>query len=416
MKKAIAALVVLLTVAGVVAAVVVAAPRWSRAGAGAIPTAVVQKGTFVDYLQVRGEIRPVRSIVLTAPSSGADMQIIELAANGATVAAGDVVVQFDPTTQLRAIEQRRSELKQAESEIDRIETESARRIQAAETELTTARSAVERARLDAAGADLIPRVEADKRALLVANAELQVAAVARKVDGERIVAAADITIARQKRDKAQYDIAEAERALESLTLRAPAAGTLSLLPNFRAGGPMVASPPEFRRGDRVFFGAAIAELPDLTSIRMTCRLDEADRARVQVGAAVLVRVDAVPDRELEARIADIGMMARPDFSSFPPARNFDAVIAIDGADPRLRSGMSASARIEMNRLPDVLLVPAAAVFQAGGASVVYVVSGGSASPRAITVLRRGRDQIAIQSGLNEGDRISLRDLAAGESK
>jgi multidrug efflux pump subunit AcrA (membrane-fusion protein) len=131
---------------------------------------------------------------------------------------------------------------------------------------------------------------------------------------------------------------------------------------------------------------------------------------------VLVRVDAVPDRELEARIADIGLMARPDFSSFPPARNFDAVIAIDGADPRLRSGMSASARVEMNRLPDVLLVPAAAVFQVGGASVVYVVSGGSASPRGVTVLRRGRDQVAIQSGLHEGDRISLRDLAAGESK
>jgi len=411
MKKAIAVLVVLLTIAGVVAAVVVAAPRWSRAGAGAIPTAVVQKGTFVDYLQVRGEIRPVRSIVLTAPSSGIDMQIVELAPNGATVAAGDPVVQFDPTTQLRTIEQRRSELKQAESEIDRIESESARRIQAAQTELTTARSAVERARLDAAGADLIPRVEAEKRTLLLANAELQVAALERKVEGERVVADADDTIARQKRDKARYDIAEAERALEALSLRAPASGTISLLPNFRAGGPMVASPPEFRRGDRVFFGAAIAELPDLTSIRMTCRLDEADRARVQVGAVVLVRVDAVPDRELEARIADIGMMARPDFSSFPPARNFDVVIAIDGADPRLRSGMSASARIEMNRMPDVLLVPAAAVFQAGGASVVYVVAGGSSSPRAVTVLRRGRDQVAIQSGLNEGDRISLRDLA-----
>ena len=78
--------------------------------------------------------------------------------------------------------------------------------------------------------------------------------------------------------------------------------------------------------------------------------------------------------------------------------------------------MSASARIEMNRMPDVLLVPAAAVFQAGAASVVYLVAGGSTSPRAVTVLRRGRDQVAIQSGLNEGDRISLRDLAAGESQ
>jgi multidrug resistance efflux pump len=416
MKRAAAAIVVLLTIAGVVAAVVVAAPRLSRGGGGDIPTAVAQRGTFVDYLQVRGEIRPVRSIVLTAPSAGSDMQIVELAANGSTVSAGDVVVQFDPTTQVRAIEQRRSELKQAESEIDRIETESARRIQAAGTELRQARSAVERARLDATGAELVPRVEAEKRTLVLANAELQVAAVEQKVEGERVVAAADVALARQKRDKARQDIAEAERTLESLSLRAPAAGTISLLPNFRAGGPMAGSPPEFRRGDRVFFGAPIAELPDLTSIRMTCRLDEADRARVQAGAAVLVRVDAVPDRELEARIADIGMMARPDFSSFPPARNFDAIIAIDGADPRLRSGMGASARIEMNRLSNVVLVPAAAVFQSGGAPVVYVVSGGSAVPRAVTVLRRGRDQVAVQAGLAEGERISLRDLGTGGSQ
>jgi HlyD family secretion protein len=179
---------------------------------------------------------------------------------------------------------------------------------------------------------------------------------------------------------------------------------------------MAASPPEFKRGDRVFFGAAIAELPDLSAIRMTCRLDEADRARVQVGSPVLVRVDAVPDRELAARIAEIAMMARPDFSSFPPVRNFDVVIAIEDADQRLRSGMSASARIEMNRLADVIVVPAASVFQVGGAPTVYVIDGGSVSPRAVTVLRRGRDQVAIQAGLREGERISLRDLAGGETE
>jgi HlyD family secretion protein len=406
----------LITAVGAIAAIVFATPLWSRGRLDSIPTVVVQKGPFVDYLQVRGEIRPVRSIVLTAPMSGADMQIVELAASGATVAPGDPVVRFDPTTQQRAIEQRQSELKQAGAEIDRVETESARRIQAADAELAQARSALERARLDATGVDLIPRVDADKRALLLANAQLQVAALERKVEGERMVAAADVTIARQKRDKAQNDLAEAERLLEVLTLRAPTAGTISLLPNFRAGGPMSSSAPEFKRGDRVFFGAPIAELPDLTAIRMTSRLDEADRARVQTGTAVLVRVDALPDRELKARIADIAMMARPDFSSFPPARNFDVVIAVDDVDPRLRPGMSASARIEMNRLADVIVVPASAVFQLGGAPMVYVIDGGSAEPRRVTLLRRGRDQIAIQSGVSIGERISLRDLSSGASE
>ena len=180
-----------------------AAPFWSRRRPGTISTVPVEKGTFVDYLQVRGEIRPVRSTVMTAPAAGSDMQIIELAANGATVAAGDVVVQFDPTVQQRQIEQRRSELKQADAEVQKIETEARRRRQAADAELAQAHSALERARLDVNAAELVPRVEAEKRTLLLANSSLQVKALEAKVEGERIAAAADVAIAVQKRSKAQ---------------------------------------------------------------------------------------------------------------------------------------------------------------------------------------------------------------------
>ncbi len=128
---------------------------------------------------------------------------------------------------------------------------------------------------------------------------------------------------------------------------------------------------------------------------------------------MLVRVDAVPDRELPAAIRDISLVARPDFTSFPPVRNFDAIIRLDEIDPRLRTGMSATARIELNRLNDVIVVPTGAVFQVGGNPAAYVVDGGTATARAVTVLRRGRDQTAIASGLQEGERIALRDPTLG---
>ena len=62
-----------------------------------LPTALVTKTTFVDFLQLRGEIRPVRSVALTAPSAGSDLQIVDLATNGSKVGAGDVVITFDAT-------------------------------------------------------------------------------------------------------------------------------------------------------------------------------------------------------------------------------------------------------------------------------------------------------------------------------
>jgi HlyD family secretion protein len=399
-----------LLIAGSILAASVAAFRgWSRGTLATLPTQVAEQSTFVDYLEVRGELRPVVSRLITAPSSGSDLLIVGLASNGASVKAGDVVVQFDSTTQQRTLEQRRSELKQAESEVTKAEAEGRRRVQAAEAELVQLRSAAARAKLDLSGAELVSRVEAEKLQLALSDAEQHVIQLERKLEGERRGSAADLAIARQKRDKAGYDVAETERIIESLTVKAPTTGQISLMPNFRAGGPMSRSAPEFKRGDRAWFGAPIADLPDLSSVRMTCRVDEADRGRVQAKSAVNVRVDAIPDREFEGRITDISVVARPDFTSFPPVRNFDVMVALGDTDPRVKSGMSASARIELDRLPNVIVVPSSAVFIRDGATVVYVVRGGSADARPVTVARRSKDRVALSGGLTPGERIALSD-------
>ena len=405
MKKAWAILAVVLVVALSVAAV--AALRRDT-GKALLPTAIVTKTTFIDFLQLRGEVRPVRSVVLTAPSAGSDLQIVDLATNGSKVAAGDVVITFDPTQQERTLETKRSELKQAESEIDKAEAEQRRRVASAQSERDEAKKALERARLEIQGNELRARIEAENFVIAVSNAEEHVRELEKKIEGERIAAQADVAIARQKRDKALYDIKETERIIGSLQVRAPIAGSISLLPNFRAGGPGRAA-PEFRRGDRAWFGAQVAELPDLASVQMTARVDEADRGRIQIGSGVRVRVDAVPDKELTGTLKDISVVAKPDFTTWPPVRNFDLVVALSDSDPRLRSGMSASARVELDRMPNVLVVPTGAVFQKGAATIVYIVKKGDVESRPVTVLRRGRDQIAIATGVGEGDRVSLKE-------
>ena len=79
----------LLAFAIVVATLVAMATALRSTAAPDAATVAVERGTFVDYLPVRGEIRPERSIVLSAPSAGgSDMQIVELVANGAAVRAG----------------------------------------------------------------------------------------------------------------------------------------------------------------------------------------------------------------------------------------------------------------------------------------------------------------------------------------
>ena len=56
---------------------------------------------------------------------------------------------------------------------------------------------------------------------------------------------------------------------------------VNVLTNYRASGPWGGQQVEFREGDRAWPGAAIMELPDLSSVHLEARLDEADRGRLK---------------------------------------------------------------------------------------------------------------------------------------
>ena len=59
-------------------------------------------------------------------------------------------------------------------------------------------------------------------------------------------------------------------------------------------------------------------------------------------------------------------------------------------------------------MPDVLLVPAEAVFQHDGAPVVYRLDGSAFEETRIEIQRRGREQAIVASGVAPGDRIAQR--------
>src|SRR5580693_5805117 len=80
-------------------------------------TAEVKRKEFVEYLEVKGEVKALRSVIIAAPYGAGDLQIMNLAANGAKVKKGDVLVEFDNTTVKQKLAQDQSALKSAEAEI-----------------------------------------------------------------------------------------------------------------------------------------------------------------------------------------------------------------------------------------------------------------------------------------------------------
>lgn len=379
------------------------------------PVLEVRSGEFVDYLPLRGNLKALKSVVLSAPSSAGDLQIISLAKNGTPVKKGDTVVQFDlKQLELRLLQQR-TELRQAESEIERARAQGKMQEEQAETELMNARYNVERAKLETGKQEILSQIDGEKTKLDLATAEKKLLEVEQKRDSERTKTAADVASQQHKREKSLNDVHEAEDRIAHLTLRAPVDGTVNLLPNYRVRGWMGGSAPEFREGDRAWPGAAIAELPDMTEIRASARIEEVDRGRLEVGQTAIVRVDAIPDREFAAKVVQISPLAKPDHSSWPPTRNFDLEAQLTETDARLRPGMSASVRIAVERIANAVTIPAECIFQKAGRTVVYVLKGSGFEEREIVIARRSGAQVAVGRGLQSGERIAQRDPTIEET-
>jgi HlyD family secretion protein len=374
-----------------------------------IPLGDVVRGEFVDAVQIRGEIKAGRSITLTAPSDAGDLRIVKLVRNGTTVKKGDVIVEFDGSTVARTLEEKQTELKGLDAEIEKVRAQARTKEEEDVTVQTKASYDVERAKLDYSAKEILSRVDGEQRRLAVADAEHKLREATAKLDSDRTGAQADVTTASQKRDKARFDVAKAERQLKALRLMAPTDGIVSILANFRAGG--FGNVQEFKEGDRAWPGASVAELPDVSSTFASAKIDEVERGRLAVDQTATIRIEALPDRELKGKVKTISAIAKADFSSWPPPRSFDLMVSLDATDDRLRPGMTTNIRVAVERLQNVLLLPAEAVFSDAGEDIVYILRRNSLQRTVVEVERRNADQVAVRGGVDVGDRVALKNPA-----
>jgi multidrug efflux pump subunit AcrA (membrane-fusion protein) len=90
--------------------------RFARS-APKIPTAEVQRKEFVEYAELRGTVKALQSITISAPAGAGDLQILNIVASGTKVKKGDVIIEFDATTLKQNLAQDQSALKSADAEI-----------------------------------------------------------------------------------------------------------------------------------------------------------------------------------------------------------------------------------------------------------------------------------------------------------
>src|SRR5258708_8168223 len=186
-----------------------------------VPAAEVKRGEFVEYVQLRGETKAVKSLSVNAPFKAGDLRRIKVIQNGTPVKKGDVVVRFDITKLEQDLAQSRSALKTAEAEIEQARSQDRLKEEQDLTDVMKARYDVAAAKLDAGKQEILSRIEGEEAKLKVADAEQKFREAEEKLKADRAAGGAVLESQKPKRDQALFDVRQTERLLPGVTLGAP---------------------------------------------------------------------------------------------------------------------------------------------------------------------------------------------------
>jgi RND family efflux transporter MFP subunit len=145
---------------------------------------------------------------------------------------------------------------------------------------------------------------------------------------------------------------------------------------------------------------AVPGMPLLTiehdGYRLEASVEESKLSAIHVGQPVAITLDGI-NQSINASVSDIVPAVDPS------SRVYTVKIDLPSM-PALRSGIFCRASFQSGGR-SVLTIPAAAVTERGQLQSVFVVDGGKARTRLVTVGDKLKDQVDVLSGLSAGDKV-----------
>jgi RND family efflux transporter MFP subunit len=189
------------------------------------------------------------------------------------------------------------------------------------------------------------------------------------------------------------------RALqEALVVKAPIAGTLVYK--------VMVDGAKRKVSDQTCHHEVILQIPDLSTLRVQATVPEQFAGSVRKGQLARVRLDTSPDAALNGRITAVGTALQTKRDS--PVKVIDIVVELDPTDVRLSPGMTATMRIEVERLENTLLAPLRFVYERDGRVFTRVrLRNGRVEERPIQPGRRNETVVQVLGGLAEGETLTI---------
>ncbi len=345
-----------------------------------VRVATATRQPMATYVQGTATLESVARVDVLAKAAGLVLQV--LVEEGDRVAQGQMVATLDDREARLALARARIELAEAELayrslvHLDQQEAElELNRMELAEAEAVEKhRKAVTMQRRGLASDQDVQEAKTQRDIAKVAVAQAQVRLKYKTIDDARF-----------RYERAQTDRQEAELRLQYTTVTAPVSGVVSALP--------------LVPGQSVRDNETLMTIVDTRRLLARIFLPEKFSGRLQPGQIADVRVEALSDQRMPARVRLISPVVDAESGTFK------VTVALTEPPPELKPGMFATVFMIVSQQDQALVIPKRALTLDQAEPTVFRLQDGRAQLAVVTLGEADGERVEVRSGLVEGDRV-----------
>ena len=385
-----------LTVVGVLllVAVLIGLYLWDQANARSfviensrVVVSPVVRGTFDDFIPIRGRVTPRKTVYLDVIEGGQIEQ--RLVDDGAIVKAGDLLVtlnntslQLDVTRNEAMVTEQLNNMRTIELQLEQNRLQHKRNLVEINYQIKRLMRQIERlSSLDNAGLAIKSQLEDAEDELAYFIERREVTRESQSTDAR--MQETQLEFLQKSSAQMEGNLSLSRKNLDALNVRAPVDGKLSGL--------------DVEVGQSIQRGGRLGQIDDPESFKLRVEVDEFYLNRVDIGQPARFEHGGKPFTLTVSKI-------------YPQVINgqFELDLLFDDEEPEdIRRGQTLQATLTLGDSTTALIIPNGAFFQDTGGNWMFVVdaSGSQAIRRSVRLGRRNSKHIEVLEGLEPDELV-----------
>ncbi len=334
----------------------------------------VRREHFEARLVETGELQAVHSAVISPPMMGwrsGIPKIIRMAEQGQAVKPGDTLIVLDNSTIYKLIQESEGALTTARTNLQRIRLDQAGQLSQIKMEEMTAQNTytLSKIQLDKIGFESENKQKVE--GYRFQQATLAFERLKRKHQFVLIQQKIEMQIAQLTVQKAERDLVALNKSIEKTVILAEGHGLVDILINPSAQ-------PELRPyqiGDQVWFGNPVLRLPDVRTMKAITYVAQEDVFKLRPGQNALIRLDAFPEQSFKGKVTRISYIGQT-ITHLSRRKVHEVEILMESSDPILKPGMTVRCEIETAKLDNVLVIENECLIRVDSRHYLMTLKGG----------------------------------------